>query len=83
MNNAPPKVEVVITVHDEARRDIEQISHRLSAYGLENSVSLVNIGIISGVVSSDKLADLRRETGVKKVEVAGIVQISPPDADVQ
>ena len=83
MADEPSKVEVTITVNDDAHHDIGPLSQRLSAKGLENAVSLTSIGVISGAVASDKVEALRDEPGVKAVEIAGGVQLPPPDADVQ
>lgn len=83
MAEDPAKLEVTISVHDHAHRDIDAVAQRLSSLGLENAVSLANIGVISGAVSSDRLAQLRADPGVKAVEVAGGVQIPPPESEIQ
>lgn len=77
------KIEVVITVEDAAKGDIEKVSHALSELGLDQATALSSVGIISGFADADALMGLRAAPGVKSVEPAGKVSIAPPDADVQ
>jgi len=83
MAEVSEKLDVTITLHDDSHPDIGAVSQRLSALGLEDAVALANIGVISGAVAPDKVAQLRADPGVKAVEVAGGVQLPPPESEIQ
>ena len=79
----PDDLPVVITVAHDARSSMDELSERLGVHGLRDATSLSNIGIISGTAAAHAVERLRAQPGVAAVELAGGVQIAPPDSDVQ
>lgn len=78
-----PKVQVSVTVEDTHLEKIASVARQLEAAGLGGSQTLASAGIITGHVSAESVAGLRKVAGVRAVESAGTVQIAPPDADIQ
>jgi hypothetical protein len=77
----PDDPEVVITAADDT--DLDGLVERLAAKGLTNCAALPGVGIITGHAAEGLLDGLRSEPGVAAVELAGGVQLPPPDSDVQ
>lgn len=81
---AQPKVEVIITVAEDRKANLKQIASELQSKGLEISAEpLENLGMISGLAEEKSLEKLKNVNGVIAVEPSGLVQIAPPDSDVQ
>jgi hypothetical protein len=81
---AQPKVEVIITVADDRRANLNQIASQLQSYGLDiTGEPLESIGMICGKAAENSLDQLRNVDGVTAIEKAGKVQIAPPESDVQ
>ena len=81
---AQPKVEVIITVSEDRRADLNQIASQLQSYGLDiTGEPLQSLGMICGMASENNLDQLKNVDGVTAIEKAGQVQIAPPESDVQ
>jgi|GraSoiStandDraft_4_1057263.scaffolds.fasta_scaffold433176_2 hypothetical protein len=83
MSVPPADHDVVITVADETRADLDSLVQKLSAKGLTNASALPSVGIITGKAASHAIDGLRAEPGVSALELSGDVQIPPPDSEVQ
>lgn len=80
---ASVQIDVVVTLEDVHRDNIEAVARRLEAAGLSAAKALKSAGIITGSVAHGKLEGIKSVEGVRAVEAAGGVQIAPPDAPVQ
>lgn len=81
---AQPKVEVIITVAEDRRVNLNQIASQLQSCGLDiTGEPLQSLGMICGKATENKLDQLKNVDGVTAIEKAGTVQIAPPDSDVQ
>lgn len=81
---AQPKVEVIITVAEDRRANLNQIASQLQSYGLDiTGEPLESLGMICGKTAENNLDQLRNVDGVTAIEKAGTVQIAPPESDVQ
>jgi hypothetical protein len=81
---AQPKVEVIITVAEDRRANLTQIASQLQSYGLDiTGEPLESLGMICGKAVENNLDQLRSVDGVTAIERAGIVQIAPPESEVQ
>lgn len=83
-DNAQPKVEVIITVAEDRRANLTQIASQLQTHGLDiTGEPLESLGMIRGKAVENNLDQLRNVDGVTAIERAGIVQIAPPESEVQ
>lgn len=81
---AQPKVEVIITVAEDRRANLKQIASQLQSYGLDIAGEpLQSLGMICGKATENKLDQLKNVDGVTSIEMAGTVQIAPPESNVQ
>ena len=81
---AQPKVEVIITVAEDRRANLTQIASQLQSYGLDiTGEPLESLGMICGKAVENNLDQLRSVDGVTAIERGGIVQIAPPESEVQ
>lgn len=74
---------VIVTVTDDALKDIQSVAKKLSAKGMKVDQVLPVTGVISGSCPIDKEDALRAVDGVHSLEEDASVQIAPPDSDVQ
>ena len=81
---AQTKVEVIITVDEDRRANLNQIASQLQSYGLDiTGEPLESLGMICGKAAENNLDQLRNVAGIAAIEKAGTVQIAPPESDVQ
>lgn len=81
---AQPKVEVIITVAEDSKANLNQIASQLQGYGLDiTGEPLESLGMICGKAAENNFDQLRNVDGVTAIEKAGTVQIAPPESDVQ
>ena len=79
-----PKVEVIISVAEDLRPNLNQIASQLQSCGLDiTGEPLESLGMICGKVAENNLDQLRNVAGVTAIEKAGTVQIAPPESNVQ
>lgn len=74
---------VVVTVTDEALKNIKAVAQKLRAKGMKVDRVLPITGVITGSCSEAKKALLGQVTGVNSVEDEAEVQLAPPDSEVQ
>src|SRR5262245_23388374 len=74
---------VVVTVTDEAVKNIEAVADKLAAEGMKVEQVLPVTGVITGSCPAGKKGALRSVKGVHSVEDDVQVQLPPPGADVQ
>lgn len=75
--------QVTVTIAEPYRDRFAEIVGRCQEAGLEVGQRLGTIGVVTGSVESDRLAELRQVDGVADVERARTVTIAPPESDVQ
>ncbi|MEA5464709.1 hypothetical protein [Leptothoe sp. PORK10 BA2] len=63
------KIKVTISLDDAHLDQIDQVSEQLKAAGLEVEQTLSTLGIVTGLVESEKMSSLSEVTGVESVEV--------------
>jgi methylmalonyl-CoA mutase cobalamin-binding subunit len=77
------KQQVNISISREHRKQFPQVVSALKKAGVEVDQQLKTIGVVSGTVNDENLADLQNIEGVANVEQARSFQIAPPESDVQ
>jgi hypothetical protein len=82
-SNQDRSKSVIVTVTDEALKDIEAIAKKLSDKGMKVDQVLPVTGVISGSCPVSKEGALRGVNGVHSVEDDASVQLAPPGSDVQ
>lgn len=77
------QVKVTISIDDAHLDQIDQVSEQLKTAGLEVEQTLATLGIVTGLVETEKMSALAEVTGVESVEVDQTVQLAPPGSEVQ
>jgi hypothetical protein len=77
------KEGVNISIADEHRARFPEIVKSLRDAGLDVTQELESLGVVSGSIDSDKLADLDKVDGVTAIERERSYQLSPPESPVQ
>lgn len=75
--------KVNISVADDYLSRFQEVVQQTKDVGLNVEQELDGLGIISGSIDPGRLADLERLEGVSAVEADRIIQLPPPDSDVQ
>jgi len=76
-------IELIVTVDESHLSRLQEIAESLRAQGLKDIQTLAGIGAITGRGRPDSISALRRVSGVAAAEIAGTVQIAPPESDIQ
>ncbi len=74
---------IIVTVSDDALKEIRQVANELTAKGMKVSRVLPMTGVIAGVSGSAKLPLLRKVAGVMSVEEEVVAELPPSDSKVQ
>jgi hypothetical protein len=74
---------VNVSVADDYLDRFAMVVQRCQKAGLKVEQQLAQIGVMSGAIDSEKLADLERVEGVAAVEQSRTYQIAPPDSKIQ
>ena len=74
---------VIVTISDEALNDIGNVAKQLGNTGMKVKQILETTGVITGLMASSKLADLKKVNGVMSVEEEVISNLPPPDSSLQ
>ncbi|PPD36311.1 MAG: hypothetical protein CTY17_06870 [Methylomonas sp.] len=80
---ASPDIDVVISLDESHFSQFTSISKQLSSSGLKDIQIMKSIGIITGKCEPASMANMQCISGVAAIEVAGHVQIAPPESDIQ
>jgi hypothetical protein len=75
--------DVIVTVADSHLAAVGELAGLLREAGMEIDTLLPAIGIVTGSIDADKLADIAALPGVAAVEERRDVQLPPPGDDVQ
>ncbi len=75
--------QVNITVQDAYLDKFESVVKRCVSAGLKLELALPSLGVITGVIDSDHVADLEKISGVQAVETSQTYHLPPPESDVQ
>jgi len=67
--DAATRVNVAVAVADDACNSIHEIAAACRALGLDHTATIDVVGILTGSVEFEKLADLRAVPGVLAVEI--------------
>ena len=80
----PKKLQsIIVTVADEALKDINELADKLAAKGMKVDRVLPITGVISGSAPSQKLSSLKKVAGVSSVEKELSAELPPSDSPVQ
>jgi len=74
---------ITVTVDDEHADSMGQVAATLRACGMQISQVLEAVGVITGSVPEDGVAELRNIHGVKSVDPAVDITIPSPDSPLQ
>lgn len=80
----PKKLKpIIVTVADDALKDIAQLANKLKAKGMKVDRVLPITGVISGSLEVSKMAGLQDVEGVMSVEEEVSAELPPPDSPLQ
>jgi hypothetical protein len=74
---------LIVTVSDDALKNIHQLAEHLGAKGLKVDRVMPVTGVISGSYAGSKMSELKKVDGVQSVEEELTSELPPPDSDVQ
>jgi len=77
------RIAVMISVDRKNPGDTERVAGVLRQQGVEVTEVLDDLGTITANHTDDKLDELTKVAGVKRVERQRTVKIPPPDSDLQ
>ncbi len=77
------KTPVNISVSDDHLDRFPEVVSELRKAGLQVEQELAAVGIVSGTVEEDQLADVEKVAGVAAVEPEVSYQLPPPESDIQ
>lgn len=75
--------KVNIAVTDDYFERFTEVVDAAREAGLDVDQELAEIGVVSGSIETEKLADLARVAGVEAVEESRTFQIAPPWSETQ
>ena len=78
MSKAEEKA-IVVTVGDEALKDIQSLAEKLTAKGMSVKQVMPITGVIAGSVQAKKMAALKKVKGVLDVGFDAIAHLPGPD----
>jgi hypothetical protein len=74
---------IIVTVADDALKNINELAAQLTAKGMKVDRVLPITGIISGSCASTKMGELENVDGVTSVEEEASAEIPPPGSTLQ
>jgi hypothetical protein len=77
------KKPIIVTVADDALKNIHELATKLAAKGMKVDRVLPITGIISGSCTSTKLGELENVDGVMSVEEEASAELPPPGQSPQ
>lgn len=77
------KISLLVSVHDEYRERLPEVAEKLQAAGMQVAQWMVEIGVITGSIDSEKVGVLSRIEGVASVEPSVESQLPSPDSEIQ
>jgi len=83
MSRSKKKTGVSIAVDDQHLDRITEIADALRSAGLDVDQVMKTTGTIVGSVEPTKMTALKNVRGVAAVEPERVIQLPPPDAEVQ
>jgi len=75
--------QVNVAIADEYLGRFSEVVRRIEQAGLKVEQQLDLVGIVTGSIDADKIADLNQVQGVAAVERTQTFQLPPPDSDTQ
>lgn len=76
-------VNLLVSVSQDYLDRMPDIVQNLQSLGMTNIKSMEAVGVITGSLDENKVADVSRVEGVAQVEPERKVQIPPPDSAIQ
>lgn len=76
-------VQVLVSVDEKHRSQLDKVVQRCREAGLEVDQALDAVGVITGSIPHDKMPNLSGVKGVASVEHGQDYQIAPPDSEIQ
>jgi hypothetical protein len=77
------KLDVTVSVKDDhLPRFVELVEH-MKKSGLDVERQLQSVGVVTGKIDAEKLAQRRTLNGIGSVEEARSYQIAPPESEIQ
>lgn len=74
---------VIITVSDDALSKIDQLADECKEMGMNIERVLPITGVITGSISESKIDHLKNVSGVLSVEPEMMIELPPPDSNLQ
>jgi hypothetical protein len=76
-------VNVLVSVSSDYLNRMPELVEKLQCVGMTNIQSMEAVGVITGSLDEDNVADLCSIEGVEQVERSQQSQIAPPDSPIQ
>lgn len=76
-------IDVIVTTTAVDSTQLQSLTARLVAAGLQDAQPLESLGMITGKAGSDTIDALRGIPGVETLECSGCITLPPPDAGIQ
>ena len=80
---AMSKVNLLISVDDRDREQIQKVVKALQASGLKIKQVMKQTGVITGSIDSARVEGISQVKGVAAVEVEQEIQLKPPESEIQ
>lgn len=76
-------VDLLVSVSSDYLNRMPELVEKLQCAGMTNIQSMEAVGVITGSLDEDNVADLSDIEGVEQVERSQQSQIAPPDSPIQ
>ena len=76
------KVNLLISVNDRDREQIQEVVKALQASGLKIEQVMKQTGVITGSIDSARVEEISQVEGVAAVEVEQKFQLKPPESEI-
>ena len=80
---AKNKKPIIVTVTDDALKNIDELAAKLTARGMKVDRVLPITGVISGSCASSKMGELENVDGVMSVEEEASAELPPSGSSLQ
>ena len=77
------KVNLLISVNDRDREQIQEVVKALQAFGMKIEQVMKQTGVITGSIDSARVEGISQVEGVAAVEVEQKFQLKPPESEIQ
>ena len=77
------KLDVTVSIKNDHLPRFRELVEGMKKSGLDVERQLQSVGVVTGKIDANRVADLRALNGIGAVEEGREYQIAPPDSEVQ